>query len=105
MPAVKGKGCGGKRAGSGRKKGVGNLLTQEVKDMVKAALAENGGVEYLSRIAKTDPRTFCAMVGKLIPTAVEGTGEDGAITFTVVTGVPEPIAKPNGKANGRASSH
>jgi hypothetical protein len=37
-----------------------------------AAFADAGGVDYLIKVAKSDPRTFCALLGKLLPTQVTG---------------------------------
>jgi hypothetical protein len=37
-----------------------------------AAFADAGGKDYLVRVAKTDPRTFCALLGKILPTQVAG---------------------------------
>jgi hypothetical protein len=63
---------GGKRPGSGRKKGVPNKIAADVKQAILEALSALGGVEYLKRVAITDPKTFCALLGKLIPVKVAG---------------------------------
>jgi hypothetical protein len=60
---------GGKRKGAGRKRGVLNKLTADVKAAIQAAFDEAGGKEYLVKLAKEDPRTFCSLVGKLVPVA------------------------------------
>ncbi|UTV54781.1 hypothetical protein [Burkholderia arboris] len=60
--------------GPGRKKGVPNKMTVEVKEMIRQALEEAGGVEYLVQRAK-DPRTasaFLSLVGKVLPLTVHG---------------------------------
>ena len=60
--------------GPGRKKGVPNKMTVEVKEMIRQALAEAGGVDYLVERAK-DPRTasaFLSLVGKVLPLTVHG---------------------------------
>lgn len=70
-------------AGPGRPKGVPNKVTVELKDMIRQALDESGGVDYLVERAK-DPRTasaFLSLVGKVLPMTVAGTGENGAHIF------------------------
>ena len=70
---------GGSRPGErrgGRKKGTPNKLTADVKACIMAAFNEAGGKEYLLRVAKTDPRTFCTLLGKLLPTQVTGDAAD-----------------------------
>lgn len=64
-------------AGKGRKKGVPNKVTGEVKAMILEALDGAGGVAYLIERAQ-DPRTasaFLTLVGKVLPLQV--TGENG----------------------------
>jgi hypothetical protein len=56
----------------GRKKGVPNKLTADVKACIMSAFNDAGGREYLLRVAKTDPRTFCTLLGKILPTQVAG---------------------------------
>jgi hypothetical protein len=58
----------GERRG-GRQKGSPNKLTADVKAAIQAAFEEAGGKEYLVKLAREDPRTFCALVGKLVPVA------------------------------------
>ena len=68
-------GKGFQKGEGGRPKGVRNKLTATVKEAIVEAFNQVGGVEYLVRIAFADPKTFCALVGKVIPLQV--TGEDG----------------------------
>ena len=63
---------GGKRPGAGRKKGVPNKLTKDVRAAIMAAFDEVGGVTYLKTVAKADPRTFCTLLGKILPTQIAG---------------------------------
>jgi hypothetical protein len=74
---------GGKRAGAGRKKGVPNKLTANVKACIMAAFADAGGIDYLVKVAKTDPRTFCTLLGKLLPTQVTGDAADEPVRIQV----------------------
>lgn len=54
-------------AGKGRPKGSTNKLKGELKDMIRTALDESGGVEYLVTQAHTNPNAFLSLVGKIIP--------------------------------------
>lgn len=81
---------GGRRPGAGRPKGVPNKTTADVKAAILTAFGKAGGVEYLARIAVEDPRTFCTLLGKVLPLQV--TGEDGGpvkATFTFKLDRPE----------------
>lgn len=80
-------GRGGKRQGAGRKRGVPNKLTAHIREAVENAFVEAGGENYLVKIAKEDPRTFCTLLGKILPTQVEAKAEE-PITYTFFTGVP-----------------
>ena len=65
----------------GSRKGIPNKATKELKDMILGALDAAGGVDYLTERAN-DPRTasaFIALVGKVLPMTVQGTGKEGAI--------------------------
>lgn len=73
-------------AGKGRKKGVPNKVTAEIKDMVLQALDGAGGVSYLIERAH-DPKTasaFLTLVGKVLPMQV--TGQNGGALQLVITG-------------------
>jgi hypothetical protein len=70
---------GGKRPGAGCKKGSPNKLTANVKACIVAAFADAGGKDYLVTVAKTDPRTFCALLGKILPTQVTGDAAGGPV--------------------------
>jgi len=56
---------GGRRSGAGRKKGVPNKLTADVKAAIMQAFCEAGGAEYLRKISKSHPQMFCALLGKI----------------------------------------
>lgn len=73
MAAV--KGTRPPNAGKGRKKGVPNKVTGELKTMILQALDGAGGVEYLTTCAREHPGPFLALVGKVLPLQV--TGGDG----------------------------
>ena len=63
----------------GRTKGVPNKNTAAVKDAIVEAFELAGGVQYLLNIAQTDPKTFCQLIGKVIPLQVDATG----LTITI----------------------
>lgn len=74
----------------GRKKGTPNKLTAAVKDMIIQALDNEGGVDYLQRVAKENPTAFCTLLGKVIPMQVEG-GDNPIQTVTTIR-----LTGPNG---------
>lgn len=61
----------GERRG-GRKKGVPNKITGDIRAAVQQAFDDAGGSEYLTGLAKSHPQVFCSLVGKIIPTKIEG---------------------------------
>lgn len=72
------------RAGMGRPKGSRNKTTTLLKDAIlKAAenagnkVGDNGLVSYLEEQATKNPGPFMSLLGKVLPTQVEGTGKDG----------------------------
>jgi hypothetical protein len=72
-------------AGKGRPKGAINKNTQALKDMILGALDNKGGVAYLEKQADENPTAFLSLIGKVLPTTLQGTGEGGKhITELVV---------------------
>ena len=73
-------------AKGGSRKGVPNKTTRQLKDMILGALDASGGVEYLTERAN-DPRTasaFLSLIGKVLPMTIQGPGDNGEHTFTVI---------------------
>ena len=64
----------GRKTG-GRVKGVPNKTTTALKEAILAALDTVGGQAYLERVAEEDPKTFCTLLGKVLP--MQLTGENG----------------------------
>jgi hypothetical protein len=62
----------------GRKKGVPNKLTTDVRNAINEAFDRAGGIDYLVNLATSDPRTFCTLLGKIVPTQIAG-DEDAPI--------------------------
>ena len=71
----------------GRKKGTPNKISAMVKVAIENAFTAVGGEEYLVKVAEEDPRTFCTLLGKILPTQVEAKAEE-PITYQIITGVP-----------------
>jgi hypothetical protein len=61
--------------GPGRKKGVPNKVTTQLKEMILNALEKAGGEEYLQTQARDNPGPFMTLLGKILPTQL--TGKDG----------------------------
>ena len=59
----------------GRAKGTPNKVSLTIKEQLLEALGEVGGVEYLKKIAREDPRTFCGLIGRILPTQSDGNAE------------------------------
>ena len=102
MPAVKGKGCGGKRKRSGRPKGTPNKLTTEVRTAILAAFDRVGGVDYLEKVAREDSRAFCSLFGKLVPTQLNGTLD---VTLTHEQTLDELITSAGRLLTSRVNGH
>jgi hypothetical protein len=85
MPAV--KGTRPPNAGKGRKRGVPNKVTGELKAMILKALDEAGGVAYLTTQAKESPNAFLALIGRVLPLQVSGDPDaplvPAAVTFVI----------------------
>jgi hypothetical protein len=76
----------GRKTG-GRAKGTPNKVTALLKDQILQAASEahpEGIVGYLREQAKGNSGPFLALLGKILPTQVEGTGEAGEIIFRTI---------------------
>ncbi len=67
----------------GRGKGTPNALTVSVKEAVERAFERLGGASYLEHVGRTDPRTFCALLSKLLPTKLANA--DGSPLLAALT--------------------
>lgn len=72
--------------GAGRPKGAPNKATKEIKDMIKGALEEKGGQQWLVEQMEKNPVAFMSLLGKIIPAEIkqELTGKDGGPVDAVV---------------------
>lgn len=67
----------------GRTKGTPNALTVSVREAVERAFERLGGASYLEHVGRTDPRTFCALLSKLLPTKLANA--DGSPLLAALT--------------------
>lgn len=74
-----------RKKGGGRKKGVPNKLTATLKTMVEQAFHKAGGVTYLVRMSRDEPKAFLSLLGRLLPLQVEG-----GLTHQFVAQIPPP---------------
>jgi hypothetical protein len=65
----------GRKTG-GRTKGTPNKVNAAVKEAIVAAFNKVGGESYLVKVAESDPRTFCGLLGKVMPTQLTGAGDE-----------------------------
>ena len=55
---------------AGRKPGTPNKTTSAMREAILEAFDRAGGADYLERLAEDDPRTFVALLAKLVPREV-----------------------------------
>ena len=83
----------GERRG-GRQKGTPNRLTREIREMIREALEDLGGREYLKEQGEKNPQAFLALIGKLIPSEVKASlAMEKPVKIEVVTGF-SPESRP-----------
>lgn len=70
----------GKKTG-GRTKGTPNKTTAQVKEAILRAFDKVGGAAYLEKVATEDPKTFCTLLGRVLPTEITAP-EGGAVGVT-----------------------
>lgn len=58
---------------AGRRKGTPNKTTTELKKAIMNAFHKVGGEDYLVLVAQTDPKTFCTLLGKVLPAEFKAT--------------------------------
>ena len=70
-------------AGPGRPPGIPNKMALSVKEAIERAFDELGGAGYLVHVGRTDPRTFCALLSRLLPTKLANA--DGSPLLAALT--------------------
>ena len=68
--------------GPGRKKGVPNKVTGQLKEMILQALDDAGGAAYLLTQAQTNPNAFLTLVGKVLPMTIAGDPDGAPVQVT-----------------------
>jgi hypothetical protein len=82
--ATKSKVEAGRKKTGGRKAGTPNKMTAALKEDILSALAGVGGADYLQDVARSHPPAFLALIGKVLPMTIAGTGEGGSHKFEVL---------------------
>tara|TARA_R110000824_G_scaffold134107_4_gene296986 strand:- start:59 stop:349 length:291 start_codon:yes stop_codon:yes gene_type:complete len=72
----------GKKFG-GRKKGTPNRTTHDMKSAIFEAFDRAGGADYLTMLAKDEPRTFVTLLAKVLPN--ENVNENRNIDVNAMT--------------------
>ena len=72
----------------GRKPGTPNKITKALKDAILEAAEQAGGPEgmvgYLKKLAVINSSAFAALLGKVLPSTIQGPGEKGEHQVNVV---------------------
>ena len=67
----------------GSRKGIPNRQTVAIKDAIERAFDKLGGTDYLVTVGRNDPRTFCALLSRLLPTKLANA--DGSPLLAALT--------------------
>ena len=67
----------------GNRKGIPNRQTVAIKDAIERAFDKLGGTDYLVHVGRNDPRTFCALLSRLLPTKLANA--DGSPLLAALT--------------------
>jgi hypothetical protein len=78
----------------GRQKGSMGKSAVELRRMIRIALKDVGGVEYLKQQAEDNPVAFMTLIGKIIPKEVGATMKNG---ITVVVAPELEEKRPGGQ--------
>ena len=84
----------------GRAKGTPNALTASIKDAIQNAFTELGGTDYLVHVGRTDPRTFCALLSKLLPTKLANADGSLSAANACIAGVKQHWCGDGGQLAG-----
>jgi hypothetical protein len=68
---------------TGRQRGTVNKLTVSIREAIEHAFDNLGGASYLEHVGRTDPRTFCALLSRLLPTKLANA--DGSPLLAALT--------------------
>ena len=67
----------------GSRLGRQNKTTLALKEAIEHAFDKLGGTDYLVHVGQTDPRTFCALLSRLLPTKLANA--DGSPLLAALT--------------------
>jgi hypothetical protein len=67
----------------GRQAGTPNKIGADLKAMILGALDAVDGQAYFEKIAREDPKTFCSLVAKLLPTTLASGDADNPIEMKI----------------------
>ncbi len=74
----------GRKKEGGRVKGTPNKTTVALKEAIMNAFEKVGGEDYLVIVAKKDPKTFCALLGKVLPAEIKANlNIEGTIAISI----------------------
>lgn len=74
----------------GRTKGTPNKLNAALKDAILNTLEKAGGEEYLLTVAKADYKTFCSLLGRVLPLQIGGDKENPIQLETIKRVITDP---------------
>jgi hypothetical protein len=73
----------------GRVKGTPNKVTGDIKTMLRDALSDVGGVEYLKTQARANPSAFLGLIKSIIPRDVNIGGQEDNELVIKIKGLKE----------------
>ncbi|MFT7464316.1 MAG: hypothetical protein ACI9EF_002669 [Pseudohongiellaceae bacterium] len=68
----------------GRGRGTPNKTTTDMRDAIIEAFHEAGGVDYLVRVANAEPKTFLALLGRVLPKEIKAEVEQPTLLDMIV---------------------
>lgn len=81
---------GGKREGAGRPQGALDKNNKQLREMILEALDEKGGVQFLVECASSHPQAFMSLLGRVLPTQIQGDPN-----APVIAGITVQLVKPD----------
>ena len=62
---------------SGRKKGIPNKFTGDLREAIMNAFTKVGGEDYLVKVARQNPQVFCALLARILPLQLQAAKDGG----------------------------
>lgn len=82
-----------KNPGPGRPKGSKNKLTLDIKALILGALKAKGGQKWLESQMDQNPVAFMTLIGKVMPTQIQGDPENPIATLSISPSQYQQITK------------